>query len=232
MAWSVLQSASGSTAATTAAATFSTANVQAGTKIIAVVSVGATSAPAISSVKDGALNTWTQGGTGAQANARSYIFFLDTPAGDVGTKPTLTATAPSSVGLGIEVFEVSGLLAGNTTACLDGTAASLNGTAASTGSPAYTSTALNEFLISAYGDFGTGFTVATAGGWTAGANNVNSSSNSNCLAQYKNSTNGAETDGYTSADTGGWATVEVAFKLAAVATAAAPHYMSQNSGMF
>src|SRR5690348_18060055 len=98
MAWSVLQSASGSAASTTVAATFSTANVQAGTKIIAVVSVGATSAPAVTSVKDAALNTWTQVATSAQANARVYIFALDTPSGDVGSKPTLTATAAGTAG--------------------------------------------------------------------------------------------------------------------------------------
>jgi hypothetical protein len=213
-AWAVLQSASASTAATTVSATFSTANVQAGTKIIAIVSVGATSAPAVTSVKDAALNTWTQVGNANQANGRVYIFALDTPAGDVGTKPTLTATAAGTAGLGIVIQEVSGLASGNTTAMCDGTAGTLTGTASSTGSPSYSSAAAGEYLLSAYGDFGTGNTVVPAGGWTPDAHNVNASTNSCCLAQYKSSTGGAETDGFTSADGGGWAVAEIAFKLA------------------
>jgi hypothetical protein len=217
VAWSVLQSASNSTSAGTVAATFSTANVQAGTKIIAIVSVGATTAPAVTSVKDAALNTWTQVGNANQANARVYIFALDTPAGDVGTKPTLTATSSSTPGLSIVIQEVSGLLAGNTTAMCDGSAATLTGTASSTGSPSYTSTASNEYLVSAYGDFGSGNTVVISGGWSADTHNVNSSGNSNCMVQFKNSTNGAETDGFTTADAGGWAVAEVAFQLAAAA---------------
>lgn len=217
MAWSVLQSASGSASASTVPATFTTANVQAGNKIIAVVSVGATTAPAVTSVKDAALNTWTQVGNANQANGRVYIFALDVPAGDVGTKPTLTATSSGTPGLGIEILEVSGLLAGNTTAMCDGSAGTLTGTAASTGSPTYSSSAANEFLLSAYGDFGSGNTVVLAGGWTPGASNVNSSTNSNCLIQYKNSTGGAETDGFTTADAGGWAVAEIAFLLGVAA---------------
>lgn len=232
MSWSVLQSASASASANTVAATFSTANISAGSKIIAVVSVGATGAPAVTSVKDAALNTWTQVGTAAQANARIYGFALDAPAGDVGTKPTLTATSSSTPGLGIVIQEVSGLLAGNTTAMCDGTAGTLTGTAASTGSPPYSSTVANEYLLSAYGDFGSGVTVATAGGWTADAHNINTSSDSNCLVQYKNSTGGAETDGFTSADTGGWALLMVAFQLAAVAaTTPAPLIVPQAAVM-
>jgi hypothetical protein len=219
VAWSVIQSASGSTSNNTVAATFSTANVQAGNKIIAVVSVGATSAPAVTSVKDAALNTWTQVGNANQANARVYIFALDVPAGDVGTKPTLTATSSSTPGLGIVIQEVSGLLAGNTTAMCDGSAGTLTGTASSTGSPTYSSAAANEYLVSAYGDFGTGNTVVIAGGWNADAHNVNSSTNSNCMVQYKNSTGGSETDGFTSADGGGWAVAEVAFLLASTVNA-------------
>src|ERR1700722_6104307 len=123
-----LQSASGSASASTVAATFSAANISAGSKIIAAVSVGATSPPAVSSVKDNLGNVYTQVGTAAQANARVYLFALDAP-GDgthgsvVGTKPSITATSSSTPGLGIVVQEVPGLLAGNTTAMLDGTAA-------------------------------------------------------------------------------------------------------------
>lgn len=211
--WTVVQSAKATTSGTTVAATFATANVQAGNKIIAYVSVGATGAPALVSVKDAALNTWTQVGNSNQANGRVYIYALDVPSGDVGTKPTITATATSTPGLGIIIQEVSGLLAGNTTAMCDGAAGTLTGTAASTGNPTYTATAQSEFVVSAYGDFGTGNTVVIAADWTAETNNINTSTNSNCMVQYKNSTGVAEVDGFTSADTGGWAVAEIAFKL-------------------
>lgn len=217
MPWSVLQSASGSLDGSAVSATFSTANVQAGSKIIAVVSAGGAGVPAITSVKDAALNTWTQVGNGNTGNARVYIFGLDVPAGDVGTKPTLTATCAGAAGLGIVIQEVSGLAAGNTTAMVDGTAGTLTGATATTGSPSYSSTAASEYLVSAYGDIGNGVTVVIAGGWTADAHNVNGSVSSNCMVQFKNSTGGSETNGFTGADTGGWAIAEVAFLLPSAA---------------
>lgn len=217
MAWSVLQSASGTIDGTAVSATFSTANVQAGNKIIAYCSGGGAGVPAISFVKDGAGTSWTQVGAASGGNARTYIYALDVPAGDVGTKPTITATWSGAAGLGIVIQEVSGLAAGNTTAMVDGTAGALTGSTSSTGSPTYSSSAANEFLVSAYGDIGNGVTVSTAGGWTPDAHNINASASSNCMVQYKNSTGGSETDGYTGADGGGWAIVEVAFLLASSA---------------
>jgi hypothetical protein len=223
MAWSVLQSASGTTSGTSVSATFTTANVQAGNKIVVAASEGGTGAPAITSVQDGASNNWTQLGSASQGNARVYLYALDVPAGDVGTKPTITATwSGAGGGLGIVIQEVSGLRTGNTTAMIDGTAATLTGTAATTGSPTYSSAASNEYLVSVYGDFGTGQTVGTASGWTADAHNVNNSTNADCLIQYKNSTGGSETDGFTAADPGGWAIVEVAFLLPATAATPGP----------
>jgi hypothetical protein len=215
VAWSVVQSASGTVAFTSVSATFAS-NVSAGNKIIVAASIGGTAAPAITSVKDGAGNNWTQLGAASEGNARVYLYALDVPAGDVGTTPTITATwSGSGGGIGLVIQEVSGLLPGNTTAMIDGTAATLTGTTASTGSPSYSTGAASEYLVSVYGDFGTGFTVVVAGGWTGDAHNVNGSMNSNCLIEYKNSTGGSETDGFTTADTGGWAIVEAAFKLAA-----------------
>lgn len=218
MAWSVLQSASNSGDASSIAATFSTANVQSGNKIIVFASGGGAGVPAISTVKDGANNSWTQIGAASGGNARHYIYALDVPAGDAGTKPTITATWAGAAGLSIVIQEVSGLLAGNTTAMADGTAGTLTGSATTTGSPTYSSSASNEYLVAGYGDIGNGVTVVIAGGWTADAHNVNASASSNCMVQYKNSTGGSETNGYTGADSGGWAIVEVAFKLAVTIT--------------
>ena len=213
MAWSVLQSASASADGTTVSATFTTANVQSGNKIIACVS-GSGGTGTISSVKDGAGNTWTQiAASQTGTNPRAAIYALDVPAGDVGTKPTLTVTWSAAIGTSILIQEVSGLLSGNTSAMADGTAGTKVGSTSSTGSPTYSSTASNEYLIACYGDIGNGVTVSTAAGWTADAHNVNADTSSNCMVQYKNSTNGSETNGYTGADGGGWAIVEIAFKL-------------------
>lgn len=214
MAWSVLQSASASADGTTVAATF-TSNVQQGTKIIAIL--GRNSQVGTPTVKDGANNPWTfireslNPGTGSGVD----LYALDTPRGDVGTKPTITVTGTGGTfGFGLVIQEVAGLLPGNTLAMVDGTPGALGGTTASTGNPTYSSSAENEYLIAVYGDFGTGNTVVTAGGWTPDPHNINTSTSANCMVQYKNSTGGAETDGFTSADTGGWGVIEIAFRLA------------------
>src|SRR4249920_961861 len=133
MAWSVLQSKSFTNAGSgNVAVTFTTANLSAGTKIVAWVAVSASSPQTVvSSVKDGALNTWTQLAVASDnTNDALYLFALDTPAGDVGTKPTITATIGSNFGASILVQEVSGLAAGNTSAMLDGTAGVNHGTSA------------------------------------------------------------------------------------------------------
>ena len=222
MAWSVLQSASNSADASSITATFST-NLSAGSKII--VSAGSSNSggiPAISSVTATGSNTLTQLAAASAGTARIYLYAMDASGSGgsnlVGTKPTITATWASGGGLGLLIQEVSGLMAGNTSAMIDGTPGTLTGSTSTTGSPSYTSAAANEYLIACYADIGNGVTVSTAGGWTADAHNVNGSSSSNNMVQYKNSTGGSETNGYTGADTGGWAIVEVAFLLPATIT--------------
>src|SRR5580704_16424705 len=130
MAWSVLQSAS--TAATgnsgTQSATFTTANLSSGTKLIAAVACSANGLT-VSSVKDGAGNSFTSLATvsfnNAASNGQLSLWAIDTPAGDAGTKPTITATlTASTTETSLLIQEVSGLLAGNTAAMLDGTAGS------------------------------------------------------------------------------------------------------------
>ncbi len=227
MAWSVLQSASAAADANSVAATY-TANVQAGTKLIACVAKNSGSAN-VTAVKDAAANSFTQ--LKAQGTATATILTLwamDTPAGDVGIKPVITASGGTSTpGLGIVIMEVSGLLAGNTTAMCDGTAGGLTGTATSTGSPVYASTAASEFLLAAYGDLGESKTVVVAGGWTM--TGVNTSSSADSLIQYKNSTGGTETDGFTAADAGGWNVIMVAFKLAAAAAQSPARLLTQRT---
>jgi hypothetical protein len=225
-----LQSAKNTLDGSSVTATFSTANLSAGSKIIVHASGGGTGTPAITSVTATGGNTLTQIGAASQGNARIYIYACDASGAGgssmVGTKPTITATWSGSAGLGLVIQEVPGLLAGNTTAMVDGTPGTLTGTAASTGSPTYSDTTAGQYKVASYGDFGNGVTVVKAAAWTADANNVNASTSANCFVQYISSSGGTDTDGFTSADTSGWAIVEVAFKLAS----GAPGPVAANPG--
>ena len=132
MAWSRIQSAKNSQDASSITATFTTANLSAGSKIIAYVgSSNSGGNPAISSVTATGGNTLTQIGAASAGTARMYIYAVDASGSGgttmVGTKPVITATWASGGGLGIVVQEVSGLLAGNTTAMADGTPGTLTG---------------------------------------------------------------------------------------------------------
>jgi hypothetical protein len=227
MAWSVLQSASG-TGTSSATATFGS-NASSGTKIIAFCACDLTES---FTVADAAANAWTSmgaitGGSGSN-KVGVQLFALDTPAGDVGIKPAIKATASGgSPNVGIVVMEVSGLLAGNTTAMLDGTAATVAETPVSPQSqPAYTSHASNEFLVSCLGDNGNSVTYALSG-YTPDSSNINGSANTDVLIYYKNSTNGAESGSWTTSGTPTMSgLIVVAFKLAAGGVTPAPFYPS------
>ena len=231
MAWSRVQSAgsSGFSAASFAVAYGS--NVSSGTKLIAVSSVIFTTT---SSVKDGAGNSFTKiaavGFNGATGNGELSLWAIDTPAGDVGTKPTITATyAVASGGQGLVIQEVSGLAAGNTIAAMidgtPGTNSGLSGTG-TLASPTYSSSIINEYLVACYGDDGaSGANTWTAPtGYTADPNGINSSTVGNDAISYKNSTGGAESGGYSLAggNPNDWAQILCAFKLAAAAGTPAP----------
>lgn len=215
MAWSRLQSATNVTdSSATCAVAFSTANVQAGSKILAAVSAFNA---ATTSVKDGAGNNWTQIGVRALSSCNISLWALDTPAGDVGTKPTITATATGAGAVGLVIQEVSGLLTGNTTAMCDGTLASISGsTAGSTGSPAYSSALPNEYQVSVYGDSEATTITWTAPGapWTTEPGQ-NATFITNIALAYKNSVGGAESGAWSVSGTGSsWAVLTVAFQLA------------------
>src|SRR6185437_2873464 len=201
-------------------ATFTTANVSSGTKLIAAAAVSDQSGlgSTTSSVKDAALNSMTLIGrksAGSPTAVDVSLWAMDTPAGDVGTKPTLTATATNNSQISILIQEVSGLLAGNTTAMADGTLGSNTGTGgASTGSPTYSSTALNEYLVSVYGDDGGPETWTKPAGTTSDPNSVNSNAHADCAIAYTNSTNGAEAGSWALTGTSAqWCTLLVAFKI-------------------
>jgi hypothetical protein len=196
MAWTRIQSNSATNAGSgNVAVAFTTANLTAGTKVIAVVVVSfSTGGNPVTSVKDGAGNTWTLiTSYTSNANCFTGLYALDTPAGDVGAKPALTATITTNFGASILVQEVSGLLAGNTTAMCDGVPAPGHGITSPASCGAYTAAVAGEYLMGIYGDPGYAVTIGNSTGWTADAKNVNGSSFATLFVDYKSSTGGAET---------------------------------------
>ena len=198
--------------------------VSSGTKLIAylVVSVSTGGVDPVTSVKDVAGNTWTRISSfqGSAADQWQEWFALDTPAGDVGSTVTLTATiGPTNFGVDMLVQEVSGLLAGNTTAMLDGTPATNSASStgpATTGS--YSSAASGEFLVAVTTDPGFSVNISDSAGYHTDANNINSSSTANIIVNYKASTGGSESASFALSATDEWATTICAFQLASTGT--------------
>lgn len=226
MGWDVLQSNSTPATATAvdSVACSYLSNVQAATKLVAYVATSTQTGTTdeVATVKDAAGNSWTLVGRRPQGSPNVLCdvsaWALDTPAGDAGAKPALTATlSGGTAAMGMLIQEISGLAAGNTLAeMIDGTLASLGGNGgSSTGSPAYTSTALDELMVSVYGDDGGPETWTKPAALTADAKSVNTSSDSNIAVAYGNSTNGAESASWgLSGSPADWGTLLVAFKLA------------------
>ena len=230
MAWSVLQAASaaGTTGANTKAVTFSTANLTSGTKIIAVFGGFNAGTLAPSSVRDGASNAMTQVAFANDTTNQVFIgvYAMDTPAGDAGTKPTITVTfgAGQTPECSLLVMEVSGLVTGNTSAMWDGTAATASFAAgASHAQPSYSSTASNEFLLAAETDNGGPQTVTQPAGYTLNGSAITNNSIADAAPAYKNSTGGAESGTWTfGGTTTSTALAVVAFKVPAAAASAVP----------
>lgn len=222
MAWSVLQSAKGTgLGVSSLTVAYSTANVQSGNKLISHIAAAPSAAATISSVADGASNAETQVASPSGTSGGAYVgglFAMDVPAGDVGTKPSITVNVTQASDIAMIVEEVSGLATGNTLAAMiDGSAASVYETpSTSQAQPAYTSTAANELLYSILGDNGNSVTYTTPSGYTTDANNINGSPNADLLVTWKNSTNGPESGTWTTSGTPiGSGLIVVAFKLAA-----------------
>ena len=207
----LVQSCSATAAGVTScAATFTTQNVTAGNKYIVAV---ACNTATVTSVKNGAGTSLTQLATEANSSSGvyEYLFAMDIPSGDGGTKPVITVTFPSSAYGAVVVEEVAGLLAGNTSAMLDGTAGGSEGTASTTASPSYSSAVAGEYLV---GLFGTSSNVlpAAPSGYTADPGNADGEGA--CCIYRKNSTGAAESCAITVGSSVPYAELLVAFKLA------------------
>lgn len=223
----VLQSA-GNTAGhgTTISEQFAS-NVSSGSTLIAIAGSDSNLSGNILSVKDGASNSFfkiaeiAQGGT----NGELSVWALNTPAGDVGTQATITATYNSAVNPSLLIQEVAGIVTSSTAAGFtDGTPGTLGGSAGGAGligPPTYSSTASNEYLLYAYSDDGYGNAVTAPAGYTLDPHSVIGTTSSNAAAAYKNSTGGTETGQWNEAGQNDWALALVAFKLAGAGPAGA-----------
>lgn len=227
MVWARVQgnkTAATASAVSSVACAYVTANVSSGNKLIAVTSTSTQTGTTttVATVKDGAGNSLTLvkriSAGGSPILCDVALWALDVPAGDVGTKPTLTATlSGGTANMGIVIQEVSGLAAGNTLAAMiDGTGGVLSGSAlGATGSPSYASSVANEYLVAIEGDDGGPITWTAPSGLTVDANAVNSNGFSNTAIAYGNSTGGTEAGSWSLAgSTAEWGVILVAFKLA------------------
>lgn len=223
MAWSHLQGAGANTnSVASLAKAFTTANLSAGSKMLAFVSIGSTSSVSTSGVSDGTnaftkLATFTYTTFSGTVPNESTIWELDTPAGDVGTKPTITATftgGTAASGSGMVIQEVSGLQTGSS--CLDGAAgtSSTTGTLTTDAFPTYSSSASSEYLVQFYNDSGNGASVSTPTGY-AGQDNNGINGNLQVVVAWKNSTGGSETGSWTGlpGSNAGYGLMAVAFLL-------------------
>jgi hypothetical protein len=236
-----LQSASsaGTASASTKAVAFSTANLTSGTKLVAVVAASGNMTSTTVTCKDGAGNTFTQLAVKAMNNAATngqvYVFAIDTPAGDVGTKPTITATFSNAPAASILIQEVPGLATGTTLAAMvDGTPGTGSGNAiGATGSPSYASTVSGEYLVAVYGDNGGPTTWAKPAALTSDPAGVNSNSIADIALAYGSSTGTTEAESWSLTGTGTpWATFLLAFKLAAGGTPSRhPNWMRQRTAL-
>ena len=240
MTWSVLQSGKSATdswiSGTTSVA-YTTANVSSGSKLLAVVTVFQTTTTA---VKDAGANSFTKLASIAMDNSSvTYgevsLWAIDTPSGDVGTKPVLTPAFASggTTAAAVVIQEVSGLATGTTIAAmLDQTTATGTsfGVLSANGNVvcgSYSTGAAGEYLVALYGDDeNSNITLGTPTGaatYTLDANSEQATGIEQCTIAYGNSTGGAETatfaaTGYTSATQ--WGTILVAFRLAPAGGAA------------
>jgi len=212
--WSVVQSASNAAASGTPSVAFATKNLSSGTVLLAYVNIWHGSATAVS---DGNGNSFTKlPFSSAGSSTELTVWALATPAGDVGTKPTISVTSSASSYWAILIQEVSGIKTS-----LDGTAGTAGG--GTTASPSYSSTAINEYLVTVEADNQSATSTPTLNnpsGWTLDPANCGGNAFVTVNVAYKKSTGGAESDGWTGpgSDT---ETAMVAFQLAASTTSAA-----------
>ncbi len=225
MAWARVQSVSGPGSGNVGTLTETLGSTPcAGNKVIVAVT---SNTPADTmTVADANSVSLTQIGFATRANCMLGLFAYDVP---VQQPAAFTASVGATNGkITVLVQEAFGLLHGNTTAMCDGTAGTGTGSQASPNtSPAYSSAALNEYLMAIFADWGNSIAVTIPTGYTADINNINSSGYADLLIAYRNSTGGVEPAVWTFASDV-FALITVAFKLAPPVLATYDPYFSSH----
>lgn len=219
MGWSVLQS--NGTATDSMPTSAYSSNLTAGTKLIAVVTVGNGTTTA---VQDNSSNAFTKiaaiGLNNNTGTGEISLWAVDTPAGDVGTKPTISITrGTNNGGNALVIQEVSGLAVGNTAAAMiDGTAVTSFGSGTSGACGSYSTSAAGEYLVACIGteETAAGAVTGPTGSttYTQDAHSQNNTGFATAIPAYGNSTGGAETATFT-LPSQSWGTIFAAFELSA-----------------
>ena len=202
-------------------------NVVSGSTLIAAISIGVGSTETITSVVDDLGNNFFKIlETPFNVAGLVSLWVLNTPVGQVGHKPTITANkSGSGYGETVLIEEVSNLATGTTVAALcDGTPAYNQSTSATTTvtSVAYSSSVTGEYTISVYGDDGnSNHGIGAPSGWTKDPSSAGSGDvippgigcpNSVGIA-YKSSTGGSESpNAWTISNIEDWNQIVVAFQ--------------------
>jgi hypothetical protein len=210
----LVQSKGSSGGSTTLAVTFTASNVASGNTLVAYVSQDHNVTFTPSSVKDGAGNSFVQLGPTIDypsSEGALSVWALNVPAGDVGTKPTITVTVSSTFGIAMVIEERSGIATSTTSAgFVDGTMGTKTGTTSPATSGTYSSSASSEDLVAAVGDAGYSATF-TQTGYTADSNPA-PSGNADLQVGYKSSSGGAESFSWAISGTSHWGSALFAFK--------------------
>lgn len=220
MSWSRIQSASGTALSVTSLSAAYASSLSSGSTLIAVVcnTVAGTGAPTTTGVSDGNGHSFTEVIPDFGLSHFSVsVWALNTPSGDVGTKPAITATlSGTTAGSSVLIQEVAGIITASTAAgFIDGTAGTSDGTGSGAiGPPSYASSAAGEYLVSIYADDGTGATWTAPSGYTADPSGINTSGIADLAVSYKSSTGGTESGQYSLSGSAQWGLILAAFKLA------------------
>jgi hypothetical protein len=195
MSWARLQSASQDGGTTSITRSYES-DLTAGSVMICAATQYAQAATA---VHDGSGNPFALLAFCEIGNVSLYVslWALATPAGDAGTRPTITVTLAGDSGgyASMLIQEIGGI-----TAAPDGTpgTAIYTDVAGPVGPPSYASSASGEYLLYMFGDNGYGIDLSPPAGYTADPASILDTGGASCqlAIAYKSSTGGTESGQY------------------------------------
>lgn len=187
------------------------------TKILCGVSMGTGVTTNVTGMQDGSGNVMIKIAAVTDASVDLELWAMDTPAGDIGTTPTITVSVSPGANINMLLEEVGNLAVGNTLAAMiDGIAGTnISNNIAIPNNVAYSSTAVGEYLALLGADDGESITYTIPTGYVDDPNSINNVTSSALSIAHKSSTGGSESTHYTTSSTEPeWAQILVAFKSA------------------